>query len=292
VKQVKINNKIAAKKGASIDIFTTQIRRAPALSPEQELSLALLAQSGDKRAFDKLIECNLRFVLSVAKQYQDLGVELEDLIGAGCEGIMEAGRHFSPQKGVKFISYAVWWIQAKINQTIEQQARIVRLPMNRVQLIGKIKKKGELLEQLLQREVLPEEIAEALNISVDKVLANIPGTGAYVSINGAGAGSLEDDLSEIELTISSMLSSPMDLMPDYSIDTEALRKEINRHLAELPQREADVMVLFFGLNDTPPEPLEKIAEILSTHKHNVVLLRNKALSRLRKQSTIEALLSL
>lgn len=283
----------------SLERYLQEIGEVPLLTAEQEIELAKQIRKGGRageRALDTLTKANLRFVVSVAKQYQNQGLSLNDLINEGNFGLIKAAQRFDETRGFKFISYAVWWIRQSILQALAEQSRVVRLPLNRVGAINKIQKKYSELEQLQEREPTAEEIAEALQMSPNEVNETLRMNGRHLSMDAPFAQGEDNKL----LDVVPDETSPL---PDATLVRESLEKEIERALATLTEREADVIRWYFGLHkkkkldgedvdvDThePPLTLEEIGEKLKLTRERVRQIKEKAIRRLRHQSRSSSL---
>ncbi|MFW5760171.1 MAG: sigma-70 family RNA polymerase sigma factor [Cyclobacteriaceae bacterium] len=274
MRQLKISKSITSRDSHALDRYLKEIGKVELLSPEEEVSLALLIKNGDAIALEKLTKANLRFVVSVAKQYQNQGLALGDLINEGNLGLIKAAEKFDPGKGFKFISYAVWWIRQSILQALAEQSRIVRLPMNRLNEIGKINKAFLALEQKFEREPSSEELAEVLNIDSDYLTFNGHAQGNAVSIdqplNDSSNERLIDRLASIKNN------------PDDSLLKDGLKREIQRALSTLTAREADVLSMSFGLNNWEPMEPEIIAEKFGLSKERIRQIKLNAIKRLKE----------
>jgi RNA polymerase primary sigma factor len=247
------------------------------ISVEEEVVLAGKIKAGDQRALERLVNANLRFVVSVAKQYQNQGLSLPDLINEGNVGLIKAARRFDETRGFKFISYAVWWIRQAILQALAEQARIVRLPLNKIGNINKINRMFSDLEQKNEREPTTEEIAEALGLGKEDVREGLNSSLKHLSMDAPITEGEEGSM--IDLMRSEHIPNP-----DESLIYESLRKEIERTLATLTPRESDVIRLFFGLDGRPAMTLEEIGEQFELTRERVRQIKEKALRRLKQQS--------
>lgn len=279
MRQLKITKQVTNRETASLDKYLQEIGRVDLITADEEVELARRIQAGDKAALERLTKANLRFVVSVAKQYQNQGLSLPDLINEGNVGLIKAAKRFDETRGFKFISYAVWWIRQSILQALAEQARIVRLPLNKIGTINKINRAFSELEQKLERPPSAEELAEFLDVSVADVRQSVQNTGRHVSMD---APLIEGDESS---------SSMYDVLPNDSLPTpernlmmDSLRKEIERSLSTLTLREGDVVRLYFGLNGTQPLTLEEIGERFDLTRERVRQIKEKAIRRLKHTS--------
>jgi len=252
------------------------------LTPEEEVELAKRIREGDQRALEKLTKANLRFVVSVAKQYQNQGLSLGDLINEGNLGLIKAAQRFDETRGFKFISYAVWWIRQSILQALAEQSRIVRLPLNRVGSLNKITKTYSELEQKLEREPSPEELAEALEMSPSEVSDTIRISGRHVSVDAPFVPGEDNSLLDV-------LENDNESAPDLDLMHESLRKEVQRAIQTLGEKEQKVIELYFGLNGHHTMTLEEIGEKFNLTRERVRQIKEKAIRRLRHVSKSKAL---
>ncbi|MFT5779014.1 MAG: RNA polymerase primary sigma factor [Crocinitomicaceae bacterium] len=279
MRQLKITKQVTNRETASLDKYLQEIGRVDLITAEEEVALARKIKEGDKDALERLTKANLRFVVSVAKQYQNQGMSLPDLINEGNVGLIKAAERFDETRGFKFISYAVWWIRQSILQSLAEQARIVRLPLNKIGTINKINKAFSQLEQHLERPPSAEEMAEHLDCSVEDVRQSINNTGRHVSMD---APLIEGDDSS-----SSMYDIlPNDALPgpEKNLVIDSLRKDIERSLSTLTSREGDVVRLYFGLNGRSPLTLEEIGERFELTRERVRQIKEKAIRRLKHTS--------
>lgn len=277
MRQLKITKQVTNRDTASLDKYLHEIGKVELLTADEEVSLARRIRKGDSEALNKLIKANLRFVVSVSKQYQNQGLSLPDLINEGNLGLIKAAQRFDETRGFKFISYAVWWIRQSILQALAEQARIVRLPLNKIGSINKINKALNKLEQDFEREPSPDEIATALEISPNEVKKSMANSGRHVSMD-APISSEEDG------TMYDVMQSQDAPSPDRSLITDSLRKEIDRALTTLSKREGDILRCYFGLNDKPPSTLEEIGEQFDLTRERVRQIKEKAIRRLKHTS--------
>ena len=284
MRQLKISKQVTNRDTLSLEKYLHEISKVGLLSPELEVELAKRIKNGDREALETLIKGNLRFAVSVAKQYQNQGLSLPDLINEGNIGLIKAAERFDETRGFKFISYAVWWIRQSILQAIAEHARIVRLPLNKIGSINKINKTFSQLEQEFQREPTQEELAEILETRIDLIESSLGVTGSHMSMDAP----LTDDESNSLYDVLLNNDSPS---PDNELITESLRKEIERSLATLEEREADILRYYFGLNGLPPFTLEEIGEELGLTRERVRQVKEKAIKRLKNQYRNRLLIS-
>ena len=277
MRQLKISKQITNRESQSLDKYLQEIGRVELLNAEEEVALAKKIKEGDPLALEKLTKANLRFVVSVAKQYQNQGLTLGDLINEGNLGLIKAAKRFDETRGFKFISYAVWWIRQSILQALAEQSRIVRLPLNRVGSLNKISKTFSDLEQRFEREPSPDELAEFLELPTNEVVDTIKISGRHVSMDAPFIQGEENSLYDV-------LENEADGVPDATLMNESLRKEVQQALASLSQREADVIVLYFGLNGKQTMTLEEIGEYFNLTRERVRQIKEKAIKRLRHSS--------
>lgn len=282
MRQLKISKQITNRESQSLDKYLQEIGKVDLITAEQEVELAKRIKAGDQIALEKLTKANLRFVVSVAKQYQNNGLTLGDLINEGNVGLIKAATRFDETRGFKFISYAVWWIRQSIMQALAEQSRIVRLPLNRVGSLNKISRTFSELEQKFQREPSPEEIADILDITVDEVRDNLSVGGRQVSVDAPFANGEESSLLDV-------LENTSEDTPDSSLIEDSLRKEVQRALATLTQREAEVISYYFGLNGEQALTLEEIGEKFNLTRERVRQIKEKATRRLRHSSRSKSL---
>ncbi len=273
----KIPNRPQSKSEHSLDQYLQEIGEVHLLSQEEEIELAKRIRLGDEAALEKLTKANLRFVVSVAKQYQSQGLSLGDLINEGNLGLIKAANRFDETRGFKFISYAVWWIRQSILQALAEQSRIVRLPLNRVGTMNKIGKAFSALEQEFEREPSPEEIAKQLEISDFEVSETLQKSGKHLSLDAPFSEEEENRL--LDIIENQELPSP-----DNTLISESLRIELDRAFSTLTIREAEVVKLYFGLDQETPLTLEEIGERFELTRERVRQIKEKALRRLRHAS--------
>ncbi len=284
MRQLKITKQVTNRETASLDKYLQEIGKVELISAEEEVHLAQRIKQGDKIALEKLTKANLRFVVSVAKQYQNQGLSLPDLINEGNLGLIKAAQRFDETRGFKFISYAVWWIRQSILQALAEQSRIVRLPLNKIGSINKINKTYAKLEQEFEREPNAEEIAEVLEITEQEVKESMKNAGRHISMD---APLVQDE----DNTMYDVLKSEEAVTPETELLYESLRKEIDRAISTLTQREQDVVRLYFGLNGSHPMTLEEIGEKFDLTRERVRQIKEKAIRRLKHTSRSKILKS-
>lgn len=282
MRQLKISKQITNRESQSLDKYLQEIGKVDLLTPDEEVELAKRIREGDQFALEKLTKANLRFVVSVAKQYQNQGLSLGDLINEGNLGLIKAAQRFDETRGFKFISYAVWWIRQSILQALAEQSRIVRLPLNRVGSLNKISKTFSDLEQKFEREPSPEELAEVLELSTTEVIDTLKISGRHVSMDAPFVQGEENSLLDV-------LENDSEEKPDSGLINDSLRREVQRALSTLTQREADVVIYYFGLNGEHPMTLEEIGEEFNLTRERVRQIKEKAIRRLRHTSRSKAL---
>ncbi len=277
MRQLKITKQVTNRETASLDKYLQEIGRVDLITAEEEVELAQRIKAGDEMALEKLTKANLRFVVSVAKQYQNQGLSLPDLINEGNLGLIKAARRFDETRGFKFISYAVWWIRQSILQALAEQSRIVRLPLNKIGSINKINKAYALLEQRFERPPTAEEVAKELDLTEDEVKQAMKNSGRHISMD---APLVEGEDSNMYNVIGSE-DSPN---PDEGLMTDSLRQEIGRALATLTPREGEVVKAYFGLNGAHAMTLEEIGEAFDLTRERVRQIKEKAVRRLKHTS--------
>ncbi|MEY4002306.1 MAG: hypothetical protein RIT07_348 [Bacteroidota bacterium] len=284
MRQLKISKQFTNRENKSLDKYLNEISKVPMIDAQEEVELARRIREGDQAALEKLVNANLRFVVSVSKQYQNQGLTLGDLINEGNMGLIKAARRFDETRGFKFISYAVWWIRQSILQALADQSRIVRLPLNKVGSLGRITQASARLEQELEREPTPEEIAEHLQIPLTEVENALRSSGRHLSIDAPLAEG-EDN------TLLGVLDQNDEPNPDMPLINESLQNEINRVISTLSDKERDVLKYYFGLDGNPAHTLEDISEKVGLTRERVRQIKEKALRRLRKSSKSKILKS-
>jgi len=278
MRQLKITKSITNRDSASLDKYLQEIGREELITAEDEVELAQRIRQGDSIALEKLVKANLRFVVSVSKQYQNQGLTLPDLINEGNLGLIKAAQRFDETRGFKFISYAVWWIRQSILQAIAEQSRIVRLPLNQVGSLNRIKKTFSKLEQEFEREPSADEIADLLDIAREKVTDSTLISGRHVSMD-APFGNDEDGGNLLDV-----LSNSDAPRTDLLLMNESLQKEIDRSLSTLTDREKEVIILFYGIGVPHPLSLEEIGEKFELTRERVRQIKEKGIRRLRHSS--------
>lgn len=274
---MRITKQFTNREGQSLDKYLQDISKVELLTPEQEIELAIRIKKGDQNALEELTKANLRFVVSVAKQYQNQGLSLGDLINEGNLGLMKAARRFDETRGFKFISYAVWWIRQSILQALAEQSRIVRLPLNRIGALSKIGKAYSNLKQEYEREPSPEELANELEMEVDEISDTLKLSGKPISMDAPFTSDEENSLLDV-------IENNQQPAPDDELINESLKQEIRSLLSELPEREAEVLRLYFGLDVDFSMTLEEIGEKFNLTRERVRQIKEKAIRRLRHTS--------
>lgn len=282
MRQLKISKQITNRESQSLEKYLQEIGKVELISADMEAELAKRIREGDQVALEKLTKANLRFVVSVAKQYQNKGLSLNDLINEGNLGLMKAAQRFDETRGFKFISYAVWWIRQSIMQSLAEQSRMVRLPLNRIGTLGKITRMFAELEQKYQREPSQAEVAKALEISEDEVALNLKIANRHLSMDAPFANGEENGLLDV-------LEDNTEESPDSDLLNDSLRRELQRSLSTLTQREADVITLYYGLNGEQALTLEEIGNKYNLTRERVRQIKEKATRRLRHSSRSSAL---
>ncbi|SHK83081.1 sigma-70 family RNA polymerase sigma factor [Maribacter aquivivus] len=277
MRQLKITKQVTNRETASLDKYLQEIGKVDLITADEEVELAQRIKAGDQRALEQLTKANLRFVVSVAKQYQNQGLTLPDLINEGNLGLIKAAQRFDETRGFKFISYAVWWIRQSILQALAEQSRIVRLPLNKIGSINKINKTFAFLEQAHERMPSPEEIAKELDMTVDDVKQSLKNSGRHVSMDAPLIDGEDSNLYDV-------LRSGESPNPDRELLHESLRTEIERALETLTPREADVIRLYFGLANQHSMTLEEIGETFDLTRERVRQIKEKAIRRLKHTS--------
>jgi RNA polymerase primary sigma factor len=274
MRQLKITKQVTNRDTPSLDKYLQEIGRVDLISPEEEVALARRIKAGDNAALRKLVNANLRFVVSVAKQYQNQGMSLPDLINEGNLGLMKAAQRFDETRGFKFISYAVWWIRQAILQALAEQARIVRLPVNKIGSINRINRAFARLEQEFEREPSSQEIAEILDMIPEDVKEALKTNGRTVSMDAPLSSEEDNNMYDV-------LQSNDAPSPDKNLINESLAYEIERALSTLSPREAKVLKLYFGLGMKHPYTLEEIGEELHLTRERVRQIKEKAIKRIQ-----------
>lgn len=284
MRQLKISKQVTNRETASLEKYLHDISKVELISAEEEVELSRKIKNGDQEALDKLTKANLRFVVSVAKQYQNQGLNLPDLINEGNLGLMKAAQRFDETRGFKFISYAVWWIRQSILQALAEQSRIVRLPLNKIGTINRILRAYPLLEQEYQREPKIEEIAKLLNLTESEVLESLRNSPKHISMDATINVDEDNNLYDV-------IKSDNTPTPDKELLYESLKLEINRLISILPQREADIIRLYFGLDSKHAHTLEEIGEKLDLTRERVRQIKEKAIRRLKHSVKCKRFLS-
>ncbi len=274
---MKIQKQFTNRESQSLDKYLQEIGKVELLAPEEEIDLAIRIKKNDNIALEKLVKANLRFVVSVAKQYQNQGLTLGDLINEGNLGLIKAAKRFDETRGFKFISYAVWWIRQSILQALAEQSRIVRLPLNRVGALNKIGKAYSSLEQEFEREPNASELAQELDMDVSEVSEHLKISGRHVSIDAPFASGEENRLLDV-------IENEDQPSPDSKLMSESLKSEIERVLSTLNERETEVLKLYFGINKDHALTLEEIGEMFNLTRERVRQIKEKAIRRLRHAS--------
>lgn len=285
MRQLKISKSITNRESQSIEKYLQEIGKEDLLTPEEEVHLARRIRAGDQSALEKLTRANLRFVVSVAKQYQNNSLSLNDLINEGNLGLVKAAQKFDETRGFKFISYAVWWIRQSIIQALAEHSRMVRLPLNKVGSLTKINKVFAELEQKFQREPTPDEVAHVMGVTVEEVQATLGIAARHVSMDAPFTDGESNSLMDV---IENVNADQADRRLDY---TESLKDETERTLSSLTDREREVIKLFFGIGVEHPMTLEDIGEQLGITRERIRQIKDKAITKLRSQSRSKALKS-
>lgn len=277
MRQLKITKSITNRESASLDKYLQEIGRKDLITVDEEVELAQKIKQGDQAALDKLVSANLRFVVSVAKQYQNQGLSLPDLIDEGNLGLIKAAQKFDETRGFKFISYAVWWIRQSILQALAEQSRIVRLPLNQVGSLNKIGKALQRFEQENERRPSPAELAEQLDVPVEKIADTMKVSGRHVSVDAPFVDGEDNSLLDV-------LPNEDSPMADSSLTQESLSKEVNRALEQLNPRERDILKMFFGIG-CHEMTLEEIGAKFDLTRERVRQIKEKAIRRLKGQKS-------
>ncbi|MBS1621609.1 MAG: sigma-70 family RNA polymerase sigma factor [Bacteroidetes bacterium] len=283
MRQLKITKSITNRESQSLEKYLQEIGKVELISPEEEVKLASLIKQGNQKALDRLTKANLRFVVSVAKQYQNQGLSLPDLINEGNLGLIKAAQRFDETRGFKFISYAVWWIRQSILQSLAEQSRIVRLPLNKVGLTNRIQKAFSQLEQEYEREPSAEELADMLQLDLDEVSATLGISARHVSMDTPLAEGEENTLLDV-------LENPNAEKTDGELaHNESLKTEIDRSLKSLTERQKEVICFFFGIGVDHPMSLEDIGEKFNLTRERVRQIKDKAITKLRTANRCQVL---
>ncbi|MDR1793267.1 MAG: RNA polymerase sigma factor RpoD/SigA [Bacteroidales bacterium] len=278
MRQLKITHSITNRDNTSFEKYLQDISKEPMVSPDEEVELAQQIRSGDKEALDKLVKANLRFVVSVAKQYQNQGLGLQDLINEGNLGLIKAARRFDETRGFKFISYAVWWIRQSISHAIADQSRIVRLPVNQLGAVNRIKKEVSRLEQIYNRLPTIDEISEVVDLAPDKINEILKISARHISMDAPI--NTEDDTCFIDTFV-----SEENVRTDSILIRESLEREINETLAVLDDKEKELVCMFFGIGKSHEYTLDEIGEKFNLSREGARLAKEKALKKLKKNCT-------
>jgi RNA polymerase primary sigma factor len=284
MRQLKITKQITNRESQSLDKYLQEIGKVELITAEMEVELAKRIRTGDQIALEKLTKANLRFVVSVAKQYQNNGLTLGDLINEGNVGLIKAAMRFDETRGFKFISYAVWWIRQSILQALAEQSRVVRLPLNRVGSLNRISKTFSALEQKFQREPSAEEVAEVMDVTIEEIESTMRVSGRQVSVDAPFAQGEDSSLLDV-------LVSENERTPDSELIADSLRQEVTRALSTLTSRESEVISDYFGLNGNSAMTLEEIGEKFHLTRERVRQIKEKATRRLRHTSRSKILQS-
>ncbi len=277
MRQLKITKQLTNREITSLDKYLQEIGRLEMISPEEEVKLAQRIKQGDQEALERLTNANLRFVVSVSKQYQNQGMSLPDLINEGNLGLIKAAQRFDETRGFKFISYAVWWIRQSILQALAEQSRIVRLPLNKIGSLNKINKTYARLEQELERTPNPEEVARELEISDNEVRESLRHSGKHLSMDAPLSTDEDNNMYDY-------MRSEDEATPEAELMYESLQKEINRAIATLTDKEGDILKMFFGLDGYPQMTLDEIGIEFDLTRERVRQIKEKAIRRLQKTS--------
>lgn len=284
MRQLKISKQLTNREITSLDKYLQEIGRLEMITPEEEVQLAQRIKQGDQKALDRLTKANLRFVVSVAKQYQNQGMSLPDLINEGNVGLIKAAQRFDETRGFKFISYAVWWIRQSILQALAEQSRIVRLPLNKIGSLNKINKEFARLEQEFERTPNHEEVAAALNMTDAEVRESLRNAGKHTSMDAP----IDNDG---ENTMYDFMKADDGNTPESELMYESLKTEINRAISTLTQKEQDIIKMFYGLDGYAPMTLDEIGEKFDLTRERVRQIKEKAIKRLRHTSRSKILKS-
>ncbi|MBN8836533.1 MAG: sigma-70 family RNA polymerase sigma factor [Sphingobacteriia bacterium] len=283
MRQLKISKSITNRESQSLEKYLQEIGKVDLISPEEEVQLALKIKNGDQRALDRLVKANLRFVVSVAKQYQNQGLTLSDLINEGNLGLIKAALRFDETRGFKFISYAVWWIRQSILQALAEQSRIVRLPLNKVGLTNRISKAFQQLEQEFEREPSPEELASVLEMDIDEITATLNVNTRHVSMDTPLGEGEDNTLMDV------MINDNAEKADERLEHHESLKKEIERSMLALTDRQKAVLCYFFGIGTNESLSLEDIGARFNLTRERVRQIKDKAITKLRSTSRCKQL---
>jgi RNA polymerase primary sigma factor len=283
MRQLKITKSITNRESQSLEKYLQEIGKVELITPEEEVRLATLIKQGDQAALERLTKANLRFVVSVAKQYQNQGLSLPDLINEGNLGLIKAAQRFDETRGFKFISYAVWWIRQSILQSLAEQARIVRLPLNKVGLTNRIQKAYSQLEQEFEREPSAEELAEVLGMDIEEVTSSLGINARHVSMDTPLSEGEEGTLLDV---LENTNAEKTDALLDH---TQSLKTEIDRSLGTLTERQKEVICYFFGIGVDHPLSLEDIGDKFNLTRERVRQIKDKAITKLKTQNRTRVL---
>jgi len=283
MRQLKITKSITNRESQSLEKYLQEIGKVELISPQEEVKLAVLIRQGCQKSLDRLTKANLRFVVSVAKQYQNQGLSLPDLINEGNLGLIKAAQRFDETRGFKFISYAVWWIRQSILQALAEQSRIVRLPLNKVGLTNRIQKAYSLLEQQFEREPSAEELAEVLEMDIEEITATLGINGRHVSMDSPLSDGEENTLMDV------LENANADKTDGILVHNESLKTEIDRSLKTLTERQKEVICFFFGIGVDHPMSLEDIGERFSLTRERVRQIKDKAITKLKASNRCQLL---
>lgn len=275
MRQIKISKSITNRESASLEKYLQEIGKVDLIAPEEEVALAEKVKSGDQKALEKLVKSNLRFVVSVAKQYQNQGLSLSDLINEGNLGLIKSALRFDETKGFKFISYAVWWIRQSILQALAEQSRIVRLPLNKVGFMNRITKAFNELEQEYERSPTAQEIADFLNVELEEVIVALNVSTRHISVDTPLGDGEENTLLDV------MVNQNASVSDEHLSHYESLSQEIQRSLRTLSQKQKDIVCDFFGIGLDAPLSLEDIAEKFNLTRERVRQIKDRAINRLK-----------
>ncbi|MBO4582394.1 MAG: RNA polymerase sigma factor RpoD/SigA [Bacteroidales bacterium] len=275
MRQLKITNSITNRNDTSFEKYLQDISKEAMITPDEEVELAQKIRQGDKAALDKLVKANLRFVVSVAKQYQNQGLSLQDLINEGNLGLIKAAQRFDETRGFKFISYAVWWIRQSISHAIADQSRIVRLPVNQLGTVNRVKKESAILEQIYHRQPTIEEISDRMNLAPDKIKEILKISTRHLSMDAPVSD--DDDTLFIDTYV-----SEDGARTDMLLINESMHREVNKSLAILDEKERDLICMFFGIGHSHEYTLDEIAEHFCISRENARQIKEKALKKLKK----------
>ena len=285
MRQLKISKSITNRESQSLEKYLQEIGKVELISAEEEVRLATQIKQGDQKALDRLTKANLRFVVSVAKQYQNQGLSLPDLINEGNVGLIKAAQRFDETRGFKFISYAVWWIRQSILQALAEQARIVRIPLNKVGMTNRVQKAFSQLEQQFEREPSAEELAEVLQMEIEEVTATLGANARHLSMDSPLAEGEENTLIDV-------LENPNAEKTDGDLmHNDSLKIEIDRSLKTLTERQKEVICFFFGIGVDHPLSLEDIGEKFSLTRERVRQIKDKAITKLKSLQSCQMLRS-